>query len=97
LPIQSLRLFATYSYTVNACCPLTDTLESVFPRCAERKAELKELFRSYVEAKQRDKVLDYDDLLLFWAHLVSEPALARLVGGRFDHVLVDEYQATNAL
>src|ERR1700747_3067472 len=27
----------------------------------------------------------------------DEPALARLVGERFDHVLVDEYQDTNAL
>jgi DNA helicase II / ATP-dependent DNA helicase PcrA len=88
---------AIFSHTVNACCPLTDTLESVFPWCAEWEAELKELFRGYVEAKQRDNVLDYDDLLLFWAHMMSEPALARLVGERFDHVLVDEYQDTNAL
>jgi hypothetical protein len=42
-------------------------------------------------------VLDYDDLLLFWAQMMEEPALARLVGQRFDHVLVDEYQDTNAL
>ena len=26
---------AIYSHTVNACCPLTETLESAFPRCAE--------------------------------------------------------------
>jgi len=58
---------------------------------------LKELFRAYVEAKQHDNVLDYDDLLLYWAHMMAEPALARLVGERFDHVLVDEYQDTNAL
>jgi superfamily I DNA/RNA helicase len=25
---------------------------------------------------------------------MDEPALARFVGGRFDHVLVDEYQDT---
>ena len=29
--------------------------------------------------------------------MMDEPALARLVGDRFDHVLVDEYQDTNAL
>jgi DNA helicase-2/ATP-dependent DNA helicase PcrA len=88
---------AIYSHTVNACCPLTDTLESAFPWCAEWEAELKGLFRAYVEAKQRDNVLDYDDLLLFWAHMMDVPALARLVGERFDHILVDEYQDTNAL
>jgi DNA helicase II / ATP-dependent DNA helicase PcrA len=88
---------AIYSHKVNACCTLTETLESAFPWCAEWEAELKDLFRAYVAAKQRDNVLDYDDLLVYWAHLMAEPPLARLVGERFDHVLVDEYQDTNAL
>src|SRR6266478_7912731 len=88
---------AIYSHTVNARCPLAETLESAFPWCAEWEAELKGLFRAYVEAKQRENVLDYDDLLLYWADLMEEPALARLVGERFDHVMVDEYQDTNAL
>ena len=88
---------AIYSHTVNACCPLADTLKSAFPWCAEWEADLKELFRGYVEAKQHDNVLDYDDLLLYWAHMMAEPALARLVGERFDHILVDEFQDTNAL
>jgi DNA helicase-2/ATP-dependent DNA helicase PcrA len=42
-------------------------------------------------------VLDYDDLLLYWAQTMSDPALATDIGGRFDHVLVDEYQDTNRL
>ena len=29
--------------------------------------------------------------------MMAEPTLARKVGGRFDHVLVDEYQDTNRL
>jgi len=55
------------------------------------------LFAAYVEAKQAQNVLDYDDLLLYWAQTVAEPALADDIGGRFDHVLVDEYQDTNRL
>jgi DNA helicase-2/ATP-dependent DNA helicase PcrA len=88
---------AIYSQTVNACCPLAHVLKNDFPWCAEWERELKELFRGYVEAKQHDNVFDYDDLLLYWAHMMAEPALARLVAERFDHVLVDEYQDTNAL
>jgi DNA helicase-2/ATP-dependent DNA helicase PcrA len=42
-------------------------------------------------------VLDYDDLLLYWARMAQEPALAAEMSGRFDHVLVDEYQDTNRL
>jgi DNA helicase-2/ATP-dependent DNA helicase PcrA len=59
--------------------------------------ELKKLFGAYVEAKQQQNVLDYDDLLLYWAEMVAEPALAEAMGARFDHVLVDEYQDTNLL
>src|SRR6266403_3476714 len=51
----------------------------------------------YVEAKQRQNVLDYDDLLLYWAQTMNDPVLADDIGGRFDHVLVDEYQDTNRL
>jgi DNA helicase-2/ATP-dependent DNA helicase PcrA len=60
-------------------------------------AELKQLFAVYVEARQRQNVLDYDDLLLYWAQMVSDPGLAGEIGARFDHVLVDEYQDTNHL
>jgi DNA helicase-2/ATP-dependent DNA helicase PcrA len=88
---------AIYSHTVNAQHPLEATLEAAFPWCASWVDELRTLFRDYVAAKQRQHLLDYDDLLLYWHHLMAEPALARSVGRRFDHVLVDEYQDTNAL
>ena len=72
-------------------------LGTSFPWCSGWAAELKELFAAYVEAKQRQNVLDYDDLLLYWAQTMSDEALAADIGGRFDHVLVDEYQDTNRL
>src|SRR5262249_58665433 len=52
---------------------------------------------AYTTSKQAQNVLDYDDLLLYWAHAVGEASLAREMGKRFDHVLVDEYQDTNRL
>src|SRR5262249_59249365 len=54
-------------------------------------------FDGYVGAKQNQGVLDYDDLLLYWAELMKQPELAPEVRQQFDHVLVDEYQDTNAL
>jgi DNA helicase II / ATP-dependent DNA helicase PcrA len=42
-------------------------------------------------------VLDYDDLLLYWHVMMSDPRLAQHVGSNFDHVLVDEFQDTNKL
>ena len=42
-------------------------------------------------------MLDYDDLLLYWHAMTGDAQLARRIGDSFDHVLVDEYQDTNAL
>ena len=88
---------AIYSYAVNARQGLDAVLRSAFPWCAEWAAELRQLFSAYVAAKQRQSVLDYDDLLLCWEQMMQVPELAAEVGDRFDHVLVDEYQDTNAL
>ena len=86
-----------YSRAVNAEAPLDEVLGSFFPWCAEWEAELRTLFGAYVEAKQKQNVLDYDDLLLYWAQMMVEGAVAQDVADRFDHVLVDEYQDTNRL
>lgn len=88
---------AIYSRCVNAGQPLDEVLGANYPWCAGWANELKQLFAAYVDAKQRHNVLDYDDLLLYWAQTMAEPDLAEEIGGRFDHVLVDEYQDTNAL
>ncbi|AZO55437.1 MULTISPECIES: ATP-dependent helicase [unclassified Mesorhizobium] len=88
---------AIYSRAVNAQAPLGEVLGSAFPWCAGWAEQLKQLFAGYVEAKQAQNVLDYDDLLLYWAQMTAEPEIATHLGGRFDHVLVDEYQDTNRL
>ncbi len=88
---------AIYSRAVNSELPLDEVLGQAFPWCAGWSDELRALFASYVEAKQAQNILDYDDLLLYWAQMAVEPALAAEMGGRFDHVLVDEYQDTNRL
>ena len=86
-----------YSRVVNTEAPLVEVLGANFPWCASWEDELKKLFASYVEAKQRQNVLDYDDLLLCWAQMMQEGDIAQDISSRFDHVLVDEYQDTNRL
>jgi DNA helicase-2/ATP-dependent DNA helicase PcrA len=86
-----------YSRCVNAETELEEVLGASYPWCSGWACELKELFAAYVEAKQKHNVLDYDDLLLYWAQMMSDPGIADDIGGRFDHVLVDEYQDTNRL
>jgi DNA helicase-2/ATP-dependent DNA helicase PcrA len=88
---------AIYSRMLNSRAPLAEVLRDVFPWCAAWEHELTLLFRGYAVEKQRQCVLDYDDLLLYWRAMLDDAALARHIGARFDHVLVDEYQDTNRL
>jgi DNA helicase-2/ATP-dependent DNA helicase PcrA len=86
-----------YSRCVNSSDRLDHTLAAFFPWCIEWEQELRLLFKSYTEAKQERHVLDYDDLLLYWFHLLGDETLVTLLNERFDHILVDEYQDTNRL
>jgi DNA helicase-2/ATP-dependent DNA helicase PcrA len=88
---------AIYSRVVNSREPLEQVLQSTFPWCSEWEERLKTLFGAYVDAKQEQNVLDYDDLLLFWSEMAADPVLGPELGALFDHVLVDEYQDTNRL
>jgi DNA helicase-2/ATP-dependent DNA helicase PcrA len=88
---------AIYSWRVNTQKNLHDTLEQQYPWCRDWEEDLTQLFRGYVQRKQRFALLDYDDLLLYWNLMLSEARLARHVGANFDHVLVDEFQDTNRL
>jgi DNA helicase-2/ATP-dependent DNA helicase PcrA len=70
---------AIYSRCINAELAIEEVLGTSFPWCSAWAAELRELFAAYIEAKQRQNVLDYDDLLLYWAQMVSEPALPMIL------------------
>jgi len=48
-------------------------------------------------ASQKNNVLDFDDLLLYWHVMMQTPALAQSLSKNFDHVLVDEYQDRGTL
>ena len=66
---------AIYSRVANAQIPLEEALGRHFPWAAAHEDALRDLFASYVETKQRQRVLDYDDLLLYFAQMLGEPAL----------------------
>jgi len=88
---------AIYSYRVNTRLSLKQTLEEQYPWCREWEADLTRLYREYVGRKQKNRVLDFDDLLLFWHVMMQTPALAQSLAKNFDHLLVDEYQDTSTL
>lgn len=88
---------AIYSRVVNSGESLSEALRDHFPWVCGWEEQLNRLFAAYVEAKQAQNVLDYDDLLLAWSQVMEEPHFAAHIGGIWDHVLIDEYQDTNRL
>jgi DNA helicase-2/ATP-dependent DNA helicase PcrA len=86
-----------YSRTVNAGERLGDVLKRHYPWCLDEADGIREIFAAYTERKRAHHVLDYDDLLLFWKALATSETTQAPLSQMFDHVLVDEYQDTNAL
>jgi DNA helicase-2/ATP-dependent DNA helicase PcrA len=103
LPISEVRFpnkeacLSIYSKAINSQIPLLEVLDASFPWAKIWHDELKQLFGAYAKAKQNQGLLDFDDLLLYWSHMMLVPAIAADVSARFDFVLVDEYQDTNRL
>ncbi len=85
-----------YSRMVNAQARLSKVLEVDYPWCAPHLDDLRLIFSGYTERKRQTQVLDYDDLLLFWRALTLSP-VGEALRCMFDHVLIDEYQDTNAI
>ena len=94
---QKGTCLAIYSRVVNARKSLADVLAETFPWCRDHEDALRRLFAAYVEEKEAQCVLDFDDLLVWWAEAMADPLVGAQVASRFDHVLVDEYQDTNRL
>jgi DNA helicase II / ATP-dependent DNA helicase PcrA len=89
--------YGIYSYRVNTQKSLKETLESQYSWCASHEEDIGKLLRGYVERKSQFRVLDFDDLLLYWHAMMNEDRIAKSVSQHFDHILVDEYQDTNKL
>jgi DNA helicase-2/ATP-dependent DNA helicase PcrA len=90
-------LVSIYSRTVNAGEKLGDVLKRHYPWCLDEAEGIREIFTAYTARKREQNVLDYDDLLLFWKALAWSDSTRGPLAEMFDHVLVDEYQDTNAL
>ena len=87
-----------YSRHINTERAVDNLLELELPQYVDYSAEIIRVFAEYTSRKHERNLVDYDDLLLFWALMLeqSEP-LANAIASLYDHVLVDEYQDTNVL
>ncbi len=87
-----------YSRHINTEQAIEEILYQDFPRFVDYVDDITRIFADYTSRKSDRNLVDYDDLLLFWALLLEQSAeLAGRIAGQFDHILVDEYQDTNLL
>ncbi len=90
-------LHTLYSRHINTDRTVDDLLRDGFPQYVDDLADIAQVFAGYVERKLTGNLVDYDDLLLFWAAMLESAPLGDQIRARYDHVLVDEYQDTNVL
>jgi DNA helicase-2/ATP-dependent DNA helicase PcrA len=91
-------LHRVYSRHVNTDIPVGTILADEFPQFAEFLPDITRIFADYTARKGTRNLVDYDDLLLFWAGMLeSSPEVAARIAALYDHLLVDEYQDTNLL
>nr|MDQ6946106.1 ATP-dependent helicase [Actinomycetota bacterium] len=91
---RASTLASIYDRVANTGQSLTAVLDRSFPWCSADIDGIRAIFGAYTGRKRERQLLDYDDLLLCWRALGTVPGL---LSGLFDHVLVDEYQDTNAV
>jgi DNA helicase II / ATP-dependent DNA helicase PcrA len=88
-------LVDVYSRAVSTGTPARTLIATQFPWLEVHSDAIVGLFRAYVTRKRSRGLLDFDDLLLAWRSLLSDPIVGPEIAGRYDHVLVDEYQDVN--
>lgn len=86
------------SYARNTLRPVTEVVEEEYPFFENLAEKISSFHEAYQKRKMSQNVVDYDDLLTYWLKLLeTDPEVAGKYQERFQHILVDEYQDTNAL
>lgn len=91
-------LISIFSLVENTGVELLDLLEARYPYFEEWSDEIANVGKAYTAKKLETNSVDFDDLLILPLKLLKEnEELCSLYQKRFQYLLVDEYQDTNAV
>ena len=91
-------LISIFSLVENTGVELVDLLEARYPYFEEWSDEIANVGKAYTAKKLETNSVDFDDLLILPLKLLKEnEELCSLYQKRFQYLLVDEYQDTNAV
>ena len=87
-----------YSRHLNTGISIEDIIRDSYPQFVDYLEDFGKIYADYTRRKTERNLVDYDDLLLFWALMLeASPELGTKIAGLYEHILVDEYQDTNVL
>jgi DNA helicase II / ATP-dependent DNA helicase PcrA len=87
-----------YSRHINTGISIEDIVRDEYAQFVDYLDDFTKIYADYTTRKQERNLVDYDDLLLFWAMLLeASPEIGGKIASLYDHILVDEYQDTNIL
>src|SRR6266550_3271687 len=77
-----------YSRHINTGISIEDIIRDDYPQFVDYLEDFGKIYADYTRRKQERNLVDYDDLLLFWALLLeASPELGKKISGLYDHVL----------
>ncbi len=95
---QKGALLNIISQAVNKDKPLATVLVDSFPHFLEYAPLIEKLALLYGQHKRDNGLMDFDDLLVGLEKIMRENESARqAIAGRYEYILVDEYQDTNPI
>ena len=95
---QKKTLHSILSASVNKGIPISQCVSEAYPQFANKIEQIEEIAARYQEYKIHNRVMDFDDLLVKTKELLSNNQdIREKVASEHEHVMVDEFQDTNAL
>lgn len=95
---KKTTLYSIFSSSVNKQISIRDTVETDYPQFTHHIESINAIYEKYREYKEKNYVMDFDDLLLNTIQLFQNNRdLLEQISAKHHHVLVDEYQDTNSL
>ncbi|MBL7022200.1 UvrD-helicase domain-containing protein [Patescibacteria group bacterium] len=86
------------SYHINSQKSLKDVISMRQPQWLDWLGKIEDIHQLYIKRKQRNNLMDFDDLLFFLLKLLeNNPNIKKSLATQFQYILVDEYQDTNYL
>ncbi|MDR1044997.1 MAG: ATP-dependent helicase [Candidatus Adiutrix sp.] len=95
---QKGTILGLLSRAINQDRPLLETITDSAPHLLEYAPAIEQIGRTYREHKIANALMDFDDLLVGLEIILRDHGdVRRRLAGRYDYILVDEYQDTNPI